>query len=185
MFQRYNDPTPGLTDIPQAAHLEPPAVKIISITGQLLCSPPPPRPRHLGYERVKIDVRAALHRRARKQERREVSRAGWWTAFPWPLYLWTNTKRRNWLSLLKTVNYRESLEISSAISGRNPRPDPSDEPRRPLWGAPRVHSALRIRDQREPPFINCGVRRNDYRLGAASGRPGALLRTRRPSHTLL
>jgi hypothetical protein len=136
--------------------------------------------RHLGYERVKTDVRAALHRRASKQERREVSRAGWGTGFLWRLYLWTDTKRQNWLSLLKTVNYRESSEIFQ----RDQRPVETRDLIRRMSLAD--HSGAHLASTAHCAFgINGGVRRNDYRLGAASGRPGALLRTRRPSHTLL
>ena len=84
MFQRYKDPTPGLTDTPQAAHLERARVEIIPITGQLLARRlRRGHPfRHLRFGRVKIEARAALHRRAIKEGL--------------DLYLWTNTKRQNW-----------------------------------------------------------------------------------------
>ena len=49
--------------------------------------------------------------------------------------------------VVPTQNYELSGKLGDfptrSALGRNPRSDPSNEPRRPLWGAPRVHGALR------------------------------------------
>ena len=46
-------------------------------------------------------------------------------------------------SLLKTMNYRESLEVFQRDRRSVGTRDLILEPRRPLWGAPRVRGALR------------------------------------------
>jgi hypothetical protein len=86
-----------------------------------------------------------------KEGEKSCPRAGWGTGFPWPLYLWTNTKRQNWLSLL-TVNYRENLEIFQ----RDRRPvETRDLIRRMSLadhsGAPRVHGATAQARHRSEP----------------------------------